>query len=271
MHGAGNDYIFVDCFKNVVEQPEKLAVAISDRHFGVGSDGLVLILPSEIADCKMRIFNADGSEAKMCGNAIRCVGKYFFENINNHKNILKVETLSGIKILEIFTENSIVNEVKVDMDKADFVAKNIPMIWNLDSCINQPLEIYEKEFMITAVSVGNPHCVVFCENVDEIPLETLGSKFEHNKIFPEKVNTEFIQIVDNQTIKMRVWESGSGETLACGTGACAAVAAAVKNALLPINTEICVQLRGGELFIACKPDYQMFMRGNAVEVFRGSY
>ena len=278
MHGAGNDYVFVDCFKNVVEQPEKLSIAISDRHFGVGSDGLVLILPSEIADCKMRIFNADGSEAKMCGNAIRCVGKYFYENhfpchcgLDQQSPKITVETLSGIKTLEICHLRENKAEVKVDMGKADFVAKNIPMIWNSDVCINKPLEIDGKEFMITAVSVGNPHCVVFCDNADEIPLETLGIKFEYNKIFPERVNTEFIQIIDNQIIKMRVWESGSGETMACGTGACASVAAAVKNGLLPIDTEICVQLRGGELFITCKPDYQMFMRGNAVEVFRGSY
>ena len=271
MHGAGNDYVFVDCLKNAVEQPEKLAVAISDRHFGVGSDGLVLILPSKIADCKMRIFNADGSEAKMCGNAVRCIGKYLFENINNKKNLFRIETLSGIKISKIFMKNNVVNKIKVDMGKADFVAKNIPMIWNSDTCINQPLTIDEKEFIITAVSVGNPHCVVFCENVDEIPLETLGRKFEHHKIFPERVNTEFIQIIDNQTIKMRVWENGSGETMACGTGACASVAAAVKNALLPIDTEICVQLKGGEIFITCKPDYQIFMQGDAVEVFRGDF
>ena len=271
MHGAGNDYIFVDCFKNAVEQPEKLAVNISDRHFGVGSDGLVLILPSEIADCKMRIFNADGSEAKMCGNAIRCVGKYFYENIDNQKDIIKIDTLSGIKILELFVENKIVNEVRVDMGKADFTAKNIPIICKSDTYINSPIEIDGKEFIITAVSIGNPHAVVFCENVDEIPLAMLGSKFEHHAIFPERVNTEFVQIVDNQTIKMRVWESGSGETMACGTGACASAAAAIKNNLLNFDTEICVQLKGGEIFINCKKDYNIFMRGNAVEVFRGIF
>ena len=297
MHGAGNDYVFVDCFKNAVEQPEKLAVAISDRHFGVGSDGLVLILPSEVADCKMRIFNADGSEAKMCGNAIRCVGKYFFENyfsrhcgLDPQSSEIKVDTLSGIKILEIFPhchcgldpqspKNQTIAgqarndevEVKVDMGKADFTAKNIPMIWHSDTCINQSLEIDGQEFFITAVSVGNPHCVVFCENIDDIPLETIGTKFEHNAIFPERVNTEFVQIIDNQTIKMRVWESGSGETMACGTGACASAVAAIKNNLLDFDTEICVQLRGGEIFITCKPDYQVFMRGNAVEVFRGNF
>ena len=323
MHGAGNDYVFVDCFKNAVKQPEKLAVDISDRHFGVGSDGLVLILPSEIANCKMRIFNADGSEAKMCGNAIRCVGKYFFENYFSHnchselvseslknqaiagqarndevkKNIIKVDTLSGIKILEILTNchcgldpqspksqtiavpvttcrDKLRNdevEVKVDMGKADFTAKNIPIIWNSDTCINQPLEIEGEEYKITAVSIGNPHCVVFCEDVDKIPLETIGTKFEHHAIFPERVNTEFVQIIDNKTIKMRVWESGSGETMACGTGACASVAAAIKNNLLNFDTEICVQLKGGDIFITCKPDYQVFMRGNAVEVFRGEF
>ena len=270
MHGAGNDYIFVDCFKNVVEQPEKLAVEISDRHFGVGSDGLVLILPSENNDCEMRIFNADGSEAKMCGNAIRCVGKYFFEN-HLQKNILKINTLSGTKILEIFAENNIVSNVKVDMGKADFTAKNIPVIWKSDTCINQPFKIDNENYSITAVSVGNPHCVVFCKDVEQIPLGTLGTKFEHNVIFPERVNTEFIQIVDNKTIKMRVWECGSGETMACGTGACAAVAAAIKNGLLNFDTEICVQLKGGELFITCLSDYRVFMLGNAVEVFKGSF
>jgi len=274
MHGAGNDYIFVDCFENVVEQPEKLAVKISDRHFGVGSDGLVLILPSKIADCKMRIFNSDGSEAKMCGNAIRCVGKYFFENITDKKNIIKIETLSGIKTLELFANaknNHIISEVKVDMGKADFTAKNIPMLCDTDTYINSPLKIDDEEYKITAVSIGNPHCVVFCENIDAIPLETLGTKFEHHPIFPDRVNTEFVQIIDNQEIKMCVWECGSGETMACGTGACASVAAAIKNNLLSFDTEICVKLKGGELNITCRPDYQIFMCGNAVEICRGIF
>ncbi|MDR0830258.1 MAG: diaminopimelate epimerase [Prevotellaceae bacterium] len=297
MHGAGNDYIFVDCFKNVVEQPEKLAVEISDRHFGVGSDGLVLILPSDIASCKMRIFNADGSEAKMCGNAIRCVGKYFYENYPQHRwrglavradniqdtdyksapikpasaNTLTIETISGIKTLELFVENNLVNEVLVDMGKADFTAQNIPIICNSSTYINSPIKIDGREFLITAVSMGNPHAVVFCGNVDEIPLETLGTKFEHHEIFPERVNTEFVQIINKKTLKMRVWERGSGETMACGTGTCASVAAAVKNNLLDPETEICVKLKGGELFITCKNDYQIFMRGNAVEVFCGEY
>jgi diaminopimelate epimerase len=270
MHGAGNDYAFVDCFKHSAENPNELAVKISDRHFGVGADGLVLILPSKVADCRMRMFNADGSEGKMCGNAVRCVGKYFYENYLQ-KNILKIETLSGIKTLEIFTENNLVKEVKVDMGKADFSAKNIPIAVKSDTYINSPLKIDGEILNITAVSMGNPHCVVFCENVDNVPLGTIGTKFEHHPIFPERVNTEFVQIIDNHTIKMRVWERGSGETLACGTGACASVAAGVKNGLLKPDIEICVCVKGGKLYITCTNDFQVFMKGNAVEVFRGEF
>ncbi|MDR2683824.1 MAG: diaminopimelate epimerase [Prevotellaceae bacterium] len=297
MHGAGNDYIYVDCFKNTVKNPAETAIIVSDRHFGIGGDGLVLILPSEIADCKMRIFNADGSEAQMCGNAIRCVGKYFFENYVIPRSnctlapqyILKIETLSGIKTLNIFAKNSIVNEVEVNMGKADFTAKNIPVMVKSDTYINMPLAICHscksghavndrrcrnsnamtEIYNITAVSMGNPHCVVFCGNIAEIPLEAIGKKFEHHPLFPEKVNAEFVQIIDKQTIKMRVWERGSGETMACGTGACASVAAAVKNGLLDFDTEISVQVRGGELFIICKKDFEITMRGNAVKVFEG--
>jgi diaminopimelate epimerase len=290
MHGAGNDYIFVDCFKNVVKKPENLAAIISNRHFGVGADGLVLILPSVVADCKMRIFNADGSEAEMCGNAVRCIGKYFYENIDNKQDTIKIETNSGIKTLELVVKNGVVNEVKVDMGKADFCAKNIPILTNFDTYINMPVVIFRETknplsksdcppnaqnneiiFNITAVSMGNPHAVVFCKNVDNIPLATIGTKFEHHALFPERVNTEFVQIVDKRTIKMRVWERGSGETMACGTGACASVAAAIKNNLLDINTEICVKVKGGELFITCLPDCQIYMHGNTVEVFRGEF
>jgi diaminopimelate epimerase len=270
MHGAGNDYVFVDCLTNVVENPSEVAAKISDRHFGIGSDGLVLILPSQIADCRMQMFNSDGSQGKMCGNAIRCVGKYFYENYLQ-QDVLKVETLSGIRTLEILARNSVVNEVRVDMGFADFASKNIPINTKSTTYINSPLEVDGEIHNITAVSMGNPHCVVFCKDVDEIPLETIGTKFEHHSIFPESVNTEFVQIIDNKAIKMRVWERGSGETLACGTGACASVAAAVKNGLLKPNVEVCVCLKGGKLYVRCNNDYQIFMKGNAVEVFRGEF
>ncbi|MDR1543083.1 MAG: diaminopimelate epimerase [Prevotellaceae bacterium] len=296
MHGAGNDYIYVDCFKNEVEKPAETAIQISDRHFGVGADGLVLILPSEIADCKMRIFNADGSEAQMCGNAIRCVGKYLYETgivphchcgLDQQSNVLQVETLSGIKTLKIVVSPSLsrcapseiktqtienkVECVEVAMGKADFTAKNVPILVKSDTYINMPLDIDGEKYNITAVSTGNPHCVVFCENIDEIPIEIVGKKFEHHAFFSERVNTEFVQIIDKQTVKMRVWERGSGETMACGTGACASVAAAVKNSLLDFDTEICVKVLGGELFITCKNNFEMIMKGNAVEVFRGTF
>lgn len=271
MHGVGNDYVFVDCFRQTVDMPEKLAIAISDRHFGVGSDGLVLIMPSDVADCRMRMFNADGSEGKMCGNAIRCVGKYFFENIDSSSQTIEIETLSGVKRLSLTVEQSKVTFASVDMGTADFNAKNVPFLCEAEEFINSPLTTSESIFNATVLSMGNPHCVIFVDNVADFDVERYGKQIEHHHLFPERVNTEFIEIIGKNRIKMRVWERGSGETLACGTGACASVAAAVRNGLVPAETEIIVELLGGELFITCHSDCSVTMKGNAVEVFRGEY
>jgi len=271
MHGAGNDYVFVDCFRQQVDNPERLAVAVSDRHFGIGADGLVLIMPSDKADCRMRMFNADGSEGMMCGNAIRCVGKYFFENIDSTKTTITTETASGIKRLELTVVNRTVECVGVDMGRADFAVKNVPFVCDEDEFVASELRADNRTFNATVLSMGNPHCVVFVDNVDAFDVERYGRAIENNPLFPERVNVEFVEIVDEDTIKMRVWERGSGCTLACGTGACASVAAAARNTLLPMDTEICVRLLGGDLWVKCASDYTMTMRGNAVEVFRGDY
>lgn len=271
MHGVGNDYVFVDCFRQTVHTPKELAIAISNRHFGVGSDGLVLIMPSDIADCRMRMFNSDGSEGKMCGNAIRCVGKYFFENIDSSSQTIEVETLSGVKRLSLTVEQSKVTFASVDMGVADFNVKNVPFLCETDEFINSPLTISEGIFNATVLSIGNPHCVIFVDNVADFDVERYGRQIEHHQLFLERVNTEFVEIVGTNRIKMRVWERGSGQTLACGTGACASVVAAVRNGLVPAETEITVELLGGELFITCHSDYSVTMKGNAVEVFRGEY
>ena len=252
-----------------VDNPERLAVAVSDRHFGIGSDGLVLIMPSNKADCRMRMFNADGSEGMMCGNAIRCVGKYFFENIDSTKTTITTETASGIKRLELTVVNRTVECVGVDMGRADFTVKNVPFVCDKDEFIASELTADNRTFNATVLSMGNPHCVVFVDDVDAFDVERYGRAIENNPLFPERVNVEFVEIVDKDTIKMRVWERGSGCTLACGTGACASVAA--RNTLLPMDTEICVRLLGGDLWVKCASDYTMTMRGNAVEVFRGDY
>ncbi len=271
MHGAGNDYVFVDCFCQTVANPQELAVAISKRHFGIGADGLVLILPSDKADCRMRMFNADGSEGKMCGNAIRCVGKYFFENIDSSKLSISVETESGIKALDLTEVDGVVALVSVDMGRADFLTKNVPFITDSDEFVDLPLSAGDREFKATVVSVGNPHCVIFVDDIDKFDVAKYGALVENSSNFPERVNTEFVQFVGERTIRMRVWERGSGETLACGTGACASVAAAVRNGILPADTEITVELLGGKLFVTCRSDYELIMKGNAVEVFRGNY
>ena len=271
MHGAGNDYVFVDCFRQQVDNPERLAVAVSDRHFGIGSDGLVLIMPSDKADCRMRMFNADGSEGMMCGNAIRCVGKYFFENIDSTKPTITTETASGIKRLELTVVNGTVECVGVDMGRADFTVKNVPFVCDEDEFVASELRADNRTFNATVLSMGNPHCVVFVDDVDAFDVERYGRAIENNPLFSERVNVEFVEIVDKDTIKMRVWERGSGCTLACGTGACASVAAAARNTLLPMGTEICVRLLGGDLWVKCASDYTMTMRGSAVEVFRGDY
>ena len=268
MQGIGNDYIYVNCFEETVADPVSLSVKISDRHFGIGSDGLVLIMPSDKADLRMRIFNADGSEAKMCGNASRCIGKYAYERGLVHKATVTLETNSGIKVLHLSTSGNVVDEISVDMGKAVFAPEKIPVCSDVPM-INVPLETDCGTFNITAVSMGNPHCVIFGGDPDDIPLEKAGPVIENHPMFPDRVNTEFAQILPDGRIKMRVWERGSGETLACGTGACACAAAAVKNGYFPFDKEITIYLRGGILKITVHEDFSVTKRGGAEFVFDG--
>lgn len=246
MHGCGNDYIYVNCFTEKIEEPSVIAKKVSDRHFGIGSDGLILICPSETADFKMRMFNADGSEGKMCGNGIRCVAKYVYDNGMTDKEIITVETLSGIKTLQLAVSEGRVQAVTVDMGSPVLTPSQIPVKCEGDRMINQPVSVGGKEYYITCVSMGNPHAVVFTEEeVTALNLEKIGPLFENHEIFPDRVNTEFIHVINEKTIDMRVWERGSGETLACGTGACASVVACVLNH--KTEDEVLVHLLGGDL------------------------
>ena len=242
---------------------------MSDRHFGVGGDGIVLIAPSRVADCRMIMFNLDGSEGNMCGNAIRCVGKYMYDVAGHKKKHMTVETKSGIKKLELMTLGDEVVRVKVDMGKAILEPSLIPVTLDGDSVINRPVDYNGTTYNITCVSMGNPHAVIFTDLVDALDLEKIGPDFETHKIFPERVNTEFIKVIDSHTLKMRVWERGSGETLACGTGACASVVAACLNGFCPKGEDIRVILRGGELIINYTDD-AVYMTGNCEKVFTGS-
>lgn len=269
MHGCGNDYIYINCFEHTIDDPITLSQQISDRHFGIGGDGIVLICPSDEADAKMRMFNIDGSEGKMCGNAIRCVAKYVYDNNIVAKEVLKIETLSGIKTIDLFIENGKMTTAKVDMGKAILEPALIPVQSKEENpLINFPLQVEDISYHITTVSMGNPHCVVFVEDPMLVDLPLIGPKFEHHSFFPESVNTEFIAVTDRTTLHMRVWERGSGETLACGTGACAAVVAAVLNGYCDKDTDITVKLLGGNLVIRYT-DEGVFMTGPAVSVFDG--
>ena len=268
MQGIGNDYVYVNCFEETVADPERVS-EISDRHFGIGADGLVLIMPSDKADFRMRMFNADGSEGNMCGNATRCIGKFVYDNHLTDKTNITLETRSGIKKLTLYPENGKVKTVLVDMGKAVLKPADIPMNVSGDTFINKPITVDGKEVFITAVSMGNPHAVTYVDDVDSLELEKIGPSFENHPLFPERVNTEFIKILDESTMQMRVWERGSGETWACGTGACAATAASVLNGYFPHDKEITVKLRGGDLFITYKSDGTVLMRGPAETVFTG--
>lgn len=270
MQGIGNDYIYLNCFDGEPEDPSALSVAMSPRHFSVGSDGLVLICRSEIADAKMRMFNADGSEGKMCGNAIRCVGKYLYDNKMTEKTNLTIETLSGIKKLTLFVENGKVESVKVDMGKYDLTPEALPVLSEKEM-ISSPVTVCGSEYNLTAVSVGNPHAVCFLPEVKNLELEKIGPHFENLPIFPERVNTEFVRVIDETTLEMRVWERGSGETYACGTGACATVSAAVVNGFCKPDTDVAVQLIGGTLTIRCCSDKTVLMTGKAKMIYEGVY
>ncbi len=266
MHGAGNDYIYFDCLKEELESPEALAVRLSDRHKGIGGDGIVLICKSDVADAKMRMFNADGSEGNMCGNAIRCVGKYLYDHGIVQSEEIAIETRSGIKKLRLFAKDGKVHSVRVDMGPAVFDPKRIPVNLDGDAVIGREVSIAGGVHNITCVSMGNPHCVVF-EDPDGLDLEKIGPLYENDALFPERVNTEFIKVLGKNKLKMRVWERGSGETMACGTGACAAAAAACARGLCDYGADISLYLRGGELVI--NVGKTVYMTGPAETVFWG--
>ncbi len=267
MHGIGNDYIYFDCFDGELPDPEGASRKLSDRHFSVGGDGIVMICKSDVADGKMRMFNADGSEGKMCGNAIRCVGKFLYEIKGVRKDVLTVETLSGIKTLYLNVSDGTVDSVRVDMGKAELVPANIPARFEGDRAVGVPLAVEGKTYAVTCVSMGNPHCVVF-EDPDDLDLEKIGPAFEHHDAFPERVNTEFVRVMGKNEVKMRVWERGSGETWACGTGACAVAVACVLNGYCEKGEDVTVHLRGGDLVIRYT-DEAVFMTGGATLAFTG--
>lgn len=268
MHGLGNDYIYVNCFEETVENPSQTAKIVSDRHFGIGSDGLVLIMPSQTADFRMRMFNSDGSEAEMCGNAIRCVGKFVYDNGLTDKNVVKVETLAGIKVLELTVKDRKVELVRVDMGEPILEPKNVPVLSDKELFKAEPVTVDGKEFKVTCVSMGNPHAVAYVDSVDSFPLEQIGPKMETHNLFPKKINAEFVEVIDRTTLKMRVWERGSGETLACGTGACAVLVASVLNGLS--DRKATVKLLGGDLIIEWnESNNHVYKTGPATKVFEG--
>ena len=291
MQAAGNDYVYINCFGGeaaafagaAAKELKGLVIKLSNRNYGIGGDGVIFICPSEAADAKMRMFNADGSEGRMCGNGIRCVAKYVYDNIAA-KDQLTIETLSGVKQIKCRMQNAeckikddnnssllIPNSslFTVDMGAAEWCPAKIPVKVKAERVVDYAAVFGRKEYRITCVSMGNPHCVVFEDNIDLLDLPDIGPKFENNKIFPERVNTEFVEIIDGKTLKMRVWERGSGETLACGTGACAAVAAAVINGVCKAGDDVRVILKGGELIVNYT-DGRVLMTGDAVKVFEGT-
>lgn len=269
MQGCGNDYIYFDCFKQQIDNPNGLSVALSNRRIGIGGEGVVLISASDCADAKMRMFNLDGSEGKMCGNAIRNVGKYLYDNKMVSGQTMTIETLSGIKTLTVTTQHGLVTNVEVDMGKIEFSPDKIPVKMDMDRIVNVPAEIAGESYQITCLSVGNPHCVVFVDDIEKLDVAKLGPKFETDPLFPERVNTEFVRVLDDHTLRMRVWERGSGETWECGTGACAAAVAAIENGYCRRGEEITVKLRAGELKIRYGDDGSVSLYGNAVKVFEG--
>ncbi|MGE5613861.1 MAG: diaminopimelate epimerase [Bacillota bacterium] len=269
MHGIGNDYVYVNCFEENIRNPSRLAVKVSDRHFGIGSDGLVLIMPSKKQDFRMRMFNPDGSEAEMCGNAIRCVGKYVYDNGLTRKKEITIETLSGVKKLKLHVRNGKVRTVRVDMGEPVLEPEKIPVIHGAKKVANEDMEIGGKTYRVTCVSMGNPHAVTYMDGIDSLNIDAIGPQFEHSPLFPRGVNAEFVEVIDTATLKMRVWERGTGETLACGTGACASLVASVLNGFS--DRKATVRLRGGDLLIEWnEQDNHVYMTGPAETVFEGN-
>mgnify|MGYP002073968255 FL=1 len=271
MHGIGNDYIYIDCMESMPDRLPELAREMSDRHMGVGGDGIVLICPSEIADFRMRMFNSDGSEARMCGNASRCIAKYVHDHNLSHNNPINLETLSGIKVLSLNMAGDNVKSVTVDMGEPSLNKDDIPVV-NDDGercMIEKSVVTPYGEYNVTAVSMGNPHGVIFVDNLEDIPFENLGPYMENHPIWRDRANIEFAQVLSSGVIKMRVWERGTGETLACGTGACATlVASAITGRTGRMAT---LKLRGGDLDIEWMADGHVMMTGAATEVFQGVY
>lgn len=268
MHGCGNDYIYVNCMEEPLENPEKVAVSVSDRHFGIGSDGLILICPSDEADFRMVMYNADGSEGAMCGNGIRCVAKYVYDYGLTDKKTISIETKTGVKYLDLTVDQGKVASVKVNMGAPILKPEQIPVNLGKETCINELLSIDGKDYFITCVSMGNPHAVVFVEDTKSLPLGQIGPLFEHHPVFPNRVNTEFVQVLNRKEVNMRVWERGSGETLACGTGACATAVACVLNQ--KTEPEITVHLTGGDLQLFYdKENATVWMTGPAAIICNG--
>lgn len=269
MQGAGNDYIYVNCFEEAVENPEAVAVRVSDRHFGVGADGLVLIKPSQKADFFMDMYNADGSRGKMCGNATRCVAKYVYDHKMTDKDEIALETLSGIKIIKITVKDGKVVAARVNMGAPILKGYEIPTNFDGETVVSQKLTVDKKTCDVTCVSMGNPHCVLYVDDVHALDLPRIGPKFEHHEMFPDRINTEFIHVISETEFDMRVWERGSGETLACGTGACAAAVASVLNGFCKRDMEIKVNLLGGTLYINWTSGGDVYMTGPAETVCTG--
>lgn len=273
MEGCGNDYIYVDASRFGISDPAQAAIKLSDRHFGIGSDGLILVSPSQTADGKMIMYNLDGSEGMMCGNGIRCVGKFLHDIIggDKRKDILTIETRSGIKTLQMLTDaNGDATGAVVDMGKASLNPESIPARFDGDLAVGRKITVGGTEYEVTLVSMGNPHAVIFMDTpVDDIDIALCGPLFEHNELFPEGVNTEFVNVIDKNTLRMRVWERGSGETWACGTGTCASVVAACLNGFCEKGADVLVHLNGGDLVINYT-DERVLMSGPCVKVFEGS-
>ncbi len=268
MHGCGNDYVYVNGFQQEIDNPARVSEFISDRHMGIGSDGLIIIKPSKVADFAMAMYNADGSEGAMCGNGVRCIAKYVYEYGLTDKTEISLETKAGIKHLSLTVSDGKVSMVKVNMGSPILSPKEIPIEYDKERVVNEPIEVDGREYRITAVSMGNPHAVVFVEDTEKLNLMELGPGFEQHEIFPDRVNTEFVQIIDRENVNMRVWERGSGETLACGTGTCATVVACVLNGLT--DNEVTVHLRGGDIMVKYdEEDNIVWMTGPATVVFDG--
>lgn len=280
MHGLGNDYVYFNCFEQKIEGKSELARRVSDRHFGIGSDGAIFINPSEEADCEMEMYNADGSRSEMCGNGIRCVAKYVYDNGIVDQTEISIISAGKMKYLTLFLRDAgqgeqgnagkVVDTVRVDMGEPEIMAEKVPVISKNERVIDEPIEVGGKAYQMTCVSMGNPHAVIFVEDVEHFPVAEIGPKFEHHPAFPNRINTEFVEIVNRSTVKLRVWERGTGETLACGTGSCATVVACILNGLT--DTAVTVKLLGGDLQIEWdKIKNRVYMTGSATTVFTGDY